>query len=142
MRPTRAESNHRRTCSTKREVRPRRRASNTSEQTLINLNLPDNAYDLVFSSLAFHYLVNLPGLSKEIHKSLTPGGKLVFSIEHPIFTGPTCGGLISDADGRKIWPLDAYQKEELRLRNWFVDGVRKTASYSWKIYQHLAEMRL
>ncbi|KAK9416913.1 putative Citrate transporter-like domain-containing protein [Seiridium unicorne] len=77
----------------------------------------NNAYDLVFSSLAFHYLVNLPGLFKEIHKSLKPGGKLVFSIEHPIFTGPTRGGFISDAAGRKIWPLDAYQKEELRLRN-------------------------
>lgn len=92
---------------------------------LDRLKLPEHKYDLVFSSLAFHYLVNIPELFEEIQKTLVPGGKLVFSIEHPIYTGPTRGGLITDNEGRKIWPLDAYQKEGLRFRKWFVDGVRK-----------------
>jgi SAM-dependent methyltransferase len=89
------------------------------------LKLPDGAYDLVFSSLAFHYLLNFPALIQEVQKSLTSKGRLVFSIEHPIFTGPTRGGFITDEEGREIWPLDAYGKEGLRLREWFVDGVRK-----------------
>jgi SAM-dependent methyltransferase len=92
---------------------------------LEEIELAEADYDLVFSSLAFHYLVNLPALFREIRKALRPGGRLVFSIEHPIFTGPTRGGLVTAEDGRKIWPLDAYQREGLRLRNWFVDGVRK-----------------
>jgi SAM-dependent methyltransferase len=92
---------------------------------LDQLNLPGNEYDLIFSSLAFHYLTDIQKLFQQIHHALKPGGKIVFSIEHPIFTGPTRGGLISDAEGRKIWPLDAYQREGPRLRNWFVDGVIK-----------------
>lgn len=89
------------------------------------LKLPEGAYDVVFSSLAFHYLLRLPALIEEIHKSLAAKGRLVFSVEHPIYTGPTIGGFITVEDGRKIWPLDAYQKEGLRLRDWFVEGVRK-----------------
>ncbi|KAH8650160.1 methyltransferase type 11 [Xylariales sp. PMI_506] len=89
------------------------------------LTLPGTEYDLVFSSLAFHYLLELPRLFREIHKSLADGGKIVFTVEHPIFLGPTRGGLITDSDGRKIWPLDAYQREGPRLRNWFVNGVKK-----------------
>lgn len=92
---------------------------------LERLKLTENEYDLAFSSLAFHDLENLPALFREIYKALKPGGKLVFSIEHPIFTGPTRGGFVTDSEGRKIWPLDAYQREGLRLRNWFADGVRK-----------------
>ncbi|KAF7538529.1 hypothetical protein G7054_g2936 [Neopestalotiopsis clavispora] len=92
---------------------------------LNELNLAAEEYDLVFSSLAFHYLVNIKGLFAEIQRALKPGGKLVFSIEHPIFTGPTRGGMITDAEGRLIWPLDAYHKEGLRHRSWFVDGVQK-----------------
>lgn len=92
---------------------------------LDQLKLVSEDYDLIFSSLAFHYLVNIKELFAEIQQALKPGGKLVFSIEHPIFTGPTRGGLISDAEGRQIWPLDAYHKEGLRYRNWFVQGVQK-----------------
>jgi ubiquinone/menaquinone biosynthesis C-methylase UbiE len=92
---------------------------------LDELQLPEGEYDLVFSSLTFHYLMKLPTLIGEIQKSLRPGGRLVFSIEHPIFTGPIRGGFKTDDEGKKYWPLDAYQKEGLRLRRWFVGGVRK-----------------
>lgn len=92
---------------------------------LDELRLTRGEYDLVFSSLTFHYLVNLPRLFNEIQESMKPGGRLVFSIEHPIYTGPTRGGVVTIEDGRRVWPLDAYQREGVRLRNWFVDGVRK-----------------
>ncbi|KAI1840927.1 hypothetical protein JX266_012863 [Neoarthrinium moseri] len=92
---------------------------------LEELKLPEGEYDVVFSALAFHYLVNLPELIQEVSRALKPKGRLVFSIEHPIYLGPTKGGFVTIEDGRKIWPLDAYQREGLRIRNWFVDGVRK-----------------
>ncbi|KAI0126022.1 S-adenosyl-L-methionine-dependent methyltransferase [Xylariales sp. AK1849] len=92
---------------------------------LDELKLPEGDYDLVFSSLTFHYLVNLPALVKDIQKSLKPKGRFVFSVEHPLFLGPTRGGFITDEEGRKIWPMDAYNREGLRIRNWFVEGVRK-----------------
>ncbi|VUC23022.1 unnamed protein product [Clonostachys rosea] len=86
----------------------------------------EHGYDLVFSSLTFHYLVNLPELFAEIHKALKPGCSLVFSIEHPIFTASSNARFITDAlSGRDCWPLNDYQKEGLRVTDWLAEGVRK-----------------
>ncbi|KAI1503735.1 methyltransferase type 11 [Biscogniauxia marginata] len=93
---------------------------------LDRLKLPESQYDAVFSSLTLHYLVNLPELVQEIAESLKPSGRLVYSIEHPIFTAPSKPGfLVSEEDGRKFWPIDGYQKEGLRTTNWFMKGVKK-----------------
>ncbi|KAI1094305.1 S-adenosyl-L-methionine-dependent methyltransferase [Rostrohypoxylon terebratum] len=91
--------------------------------------LPENQYNLIFSSLAFHYLINLPNLIKEIGKGLKSSGRLVFSIEHPIYTAPSNPTfLVHEEDGerkREIWPLDDYQIEGSRTTKWFVAGVQK-----------------
>src|ERR1700728_4229742 len=44
------------------------------------------SFDLVYSSLAFHYIADLERLMSEIYRSLLPGGSFVFSVEHPIYT--------------------------------------------------------
>lgn len=97
------------------------------EADLEALTIPEEAkYDVVFSSLVFHYLENLPRLLEEISLCLSPGGGLVFSVEHPLFTAPTTPSMAVDPEtGRKVWQIDAYQREGVRMRNWFVDGVRK-----------------
>src|SRR5260370_40189398 len=46
-------------------------------------------FDLVYSSLTFHYLENLRALIEQIHGGLAPGGHLVYSAEHPIYTAPS-----------------------------------------------------
>ncbi|KAI2602374.1 methyltransferase type 11 [Hypoxylon sp. NC1633] len=93
---------------------------------LEELTLADREYDLVFSSLVFHYLVNLPSLMEQIAQSMKPSGRLVFSVEHPIYTAPSKPSLITDEEtGGKFWPLDDYQKEGLRTTSWFVAGVEK-----------------
>ena len=53
------------------------------------LELSPASFDLVYSSLALHYIANLDGLLSEVHRSLVEGGSLVFSVEHPIYTAPT-----------------------------------------------------
>ncbi|KAI1130820.1 methyltransferase domain protein [Nemania abortiva] len=96
------------------------------EADLEDVTLPEAEYDVVFSSLAFHYLASLPRLMAEIGRSLKRGGRLVFSAEHPLFTAPTTPSLVVDPDtGRKVWQIDAYQREGVRMRTWFVEGVRK-----------------
>jgi SAM-dependent methyltransferase len=45
-------------------------------------------YNLVYSSLTFHYVEDLARLYREIHSSLQQRGKLVFSVEHPICSAP------------------------------------------------------
>jgi SAM-dependent methyltransferase len=96
------------------------------EADLENVTLAEAEYDVVFSALTFHYLANLPRLILEISKGLRPGGHFVFSVEHPLFTAPTVPNLTVDQEtGRKTWQIDAYQREGLRTRTWFVEGVRK-----------------
>jgi len=38
---------------------------------------------------------------------------------------PRNPGWITDAEGRKSWPLDSYQMEGERVTNWLADGVIK-----------------
>ncbi|MGA4634747.1 class I SAM-dependent methyltransferase [Pseudomonas solani] len=92
---------------------------------LEQLELPPGAFDLAYSSLAFHYIENLPRLLRQVHAALVPGGRLVFSIEHPIFMAPSNPGWVIDDQGRRTWPLDAYQTEGRRSTDWLADGVIK-----------------
>lgn len=92
---------------------------------LEQLDLPAASFDLAYSSLAFHYIVDLKGLFERIHQALVPGGRLVFSIEHPIFMSPRNPGWLVDDQGRKSWPVDGYQIEGPRVTNWLADGVIK-----------------
>ncbi|HEF4762642.1 TPA: class I SAM-dependent methyltransferase [Pseudomonas putida] len=85
------------------------------------LDLPPDSFDLAYSSLALHYIKDLPGL----FTALKPGSRFVFSIEHPIFMAPRNPGWITDAEGRKSWPVDSYQMEGERVTNWLADGVIK-----------------
>src|SRR5437764_451344 len=59
-----------------------------SRADMEQLELPPGSFGLVYSSLALHYIANLDRLMAEVYRSLVPGGSLVVSVEHPIFTAP------------------------------------------------------
>ncbi len=65
------------------------------------------------------------GWSGECTGSLVPGGSLVFSVEHPIFTAPAKPGWCRNADGRNTWPIDSYLDEGPRSTDWLAKGVIK-----------------
>nr|WP_283949684.1 class I SAM-dependent methyltransferase [Limobrevibacterium gyesilva] len=90
-----------------------------------HLELPTGSFDLVYSSLALHYIERLDALMSAAHRSLVPGGSLVFSVEHPIFTAPTHPNWVLDAAGRKTWPIDCYLNEGPRSTDWLAKGVIK-----------------
>ena len=90
-----------------------------------HLELPTESFDLVYSSLALHYVKNLNGLMAEVYRSLVAGGRLVFSVEHPIFTAPTEPNWSLDGAGRKIWPIDRYLDVGPRSTDWLAKAVVK-----------------
>jgi SAM-dependent methyltransferase len=53
---------------------------------LERLEVPAAAFDLAYSSLALHYVVDLGGLLARVHAALAPGGALVFSVDDPLCT--------------------------------------------------------
>jgi SAM-dependent methyltransferase len=92
---------------------------------LEQLELPPASFDLAYSSLALHYIKDLPGLLATVYRALVPGGYLIFSIEHPIYTAPMHPRWVVDADGRKTWPIDNYLVEGPRTTDWLAKGVVK-----------------
>lgn len=92
---------------------------------LDQLELEAGSADLVFSSLALHYVRDLDRLVAGIAGALRPGGTLVFSVEHPIYSAPTTQAFETNNNGDRVWPVDNYLVEGERERNWFVDGVIK-----------------
>lgn len=71
---------------------------------------PFGRFDLVYSSLALHYLVELPVLFARVQRALRPGGRFVFSVEPPIMTALRHQGWTSDASGLPVWPVGGYRR--------------------------------
>lgn len=69
---------------------------------------PENSFDVVISSLAFHYVRFFDDICSKVYRCLTACGDFVFSVEHPIFT----------AQGRQEWAHDS----EGNITHWPVDG--------------------
>lgn len=89
------------------------------------LELDENSCDLIFSSLTLHYVRHLDRLLSMAADAIEGEGSLVFSVEHPIYSGPTTQKFETSENGDRIWPLDNYLVEGERITKWFVDGVRK-----------------
>ena len=91
------------------------------------INFKSGSFDMVLSSLAFHYISDFEGIVKKINNVLKPGGILIFSQEHPIATAKKIAdGWAKDENGEKLhWILDDYNDEGIRKQHWFIDGVVK-----------------
>ena len=59
---------------------------------LESLELPAASFDLAFSSLALHYIVDLGRLLRSVHRALVPGSYFIFTVEHPIYMAPANPG--------------------------------------------------
>lgn len=80
-----------------------------------DLNLPNESYDIVLSSLAFHYVKDFTSLAKNIYEWLKPNGDFVFSVEHPIFTSAGSQDWYYDDNGKILhFPVDNYYYEGKR----------------------------
>ncbi len=94
-------------------------------EALEQVAFPAARFDLVVSSLALHYVEDYRGLVKRIAAWLAPGGRLVYSTEHPLYTARLPDeGWVRDATGTR-WAIDRYADEGPRDESWFVPGVRK-----------------
>ncbi|UOQ49795.1 class I SAM-dependent methyltransferase [Gracilibacillus caseinilyticus] len=75
----------------------------------------ESQFDVVISSLAFHYIESFKSICEKVYESLRARGSFVFSVEHPIFTSRKEQDWYYDEHGnRSHWPVDHYQKEGVR----------------------------
>jgi ubiquinone/menaquinone biosynthesis C-methylase UbiE len=92
---------------------------------LETLSQPAASADCVVSSLALHYVRDYRGLVGRVARWLRPGGRFVFSMEHPVCTAasPMTGWLT--AGSATVWPVDDYAEEGGRDQQWLGRGVLK-----------------
>lgn len=87
---------------------------------------PAEAFDVVISSLAFHYLESFDDICKKVKRALVKGGTFVFSVEHPVFTAYGTQDWIYDEEGNPVhWPVDRYFTEGKRTAGFLGEEVVK-----------------
>lgn len=100
--------------------------------TYINMAMEDLGrlnmeFDLVVSSLAFHYVDDFAGVVNQIYRLLSAHGYFIFSQENPLCTCHSGGNRwTKDEKGNKLYlNLAHYGVEGERESVWFVDNVKK-----------------
>ena len=99
----------------------------------INMSMTDitslnNKFDVIYSSLAFHYVENFDTFAKDMFSILNEGGCLLFSQEHPIVTATFDGKghFNKDYNGNRVsYTFSNYNQPGKREITWYVDGVIK-----------------
>ncbi len=85
-------------------------------------------FDLIYSSLAFHYIEDFDALCSSVYRALKSGGTLLFSQEHPIVTATKGGNhfYLKEENGTPYaYAFSDYAHSGERKIHWFVDGVIK-----------------
>ncbi len=92
-----------------------------------DLSFIKDKYDVVFSSLAVHYVEDFGAFAKSVYDVLNPGGYFIFSQEHPLTTAPKSGASWArDDDGNVLhYKLTDYTRNGFRSTKWIVEGVEK-----------------
>ena len=92
-----------------------------------NISQLNEKFDIVVSSLAFHYVQDFSGVVKNIYDMLNENGVFLFSQENPLCTCFSGGNRwTKDENGNKLYiNLSNYGIEGERESSWFVDNVKK-----------------
>jgi 2-polyprenyl-3-methyl-5-hydroxy-6-metoxy-1,4-benzoquinol methylase len=96
------------------------------QKAMEDVAFEENQFDVVISSLAFHYIKDFSSLIEKIAKWMKDGGQFVFSVEHPIFTSrENQDWIYNEKDEPKYWAVDDYHQEILRQTNFLGEDVTK-----------------
>jgi len=94
-----------------------------------------NAFDLVVSRLALHYVEDLRLVLRACHACLSPGGRVVFTVVHPIITSHDARP--STEELRTNWVVDDYFVGGPREQDWL--GA-KVVCYHRTVENYVAEL--
>lgn len=91
-----------------------------------DIDFPDESFDIILSSLAFHYVADYELLIKKIYRMLKPGGNLIFTVEHPVFTAYGKQDWYYNEEGEILhFPVDNYYYEGKRTAIFLGEKVTK-----------------
>ncbi|WP_343208883.1 class I SAM-dependent methyltransferase [Anaerolentibacter hominis] len=95
-------------------------------ESIEDINFDSESFDVVLSSLAFHYIPSFEKIAEKVNHVLKKDGCFVFSAEHPIFTAAGSQDWYYDKDGKILhFPVDNYFYEGERKANFLGEEVTK-----------------
>ena len=74
------------------------------------------SFDLVLSQMALHYVESIADVFAGVHHWLSPGGRLVFTVVHPVVTSNDARA--STREPRQDWVVDDYFRRGPRDQEW------------------------
>lgn len=84
---------------------------------------PAEAFDLVVSRLALHYIKEIDDVFRRVYRALTGRGRFIFSVEHPVLT--SCDRAWQGNGKRQDWLVDDYFATGQRITSWMGGRVVK-----------------
>jgi SAM-dependent methyltransferase len=90
------------------------------QATMEDWAYPEEAFDLVISRLAIHYIEDVAVVFRNIYQTLKPNGRFVFSVEHPVITST-----LQTSGTRTHWIVDQYFVNGYREQQWLGGTVHK-----------------
>ena len=96
--------------------------------SMTDISQLDDKFDLIYSSLAFHYVKDFDSFAKDMFSVLNKDGQLLFSQEHPIITATIDGNghFNKNIKGKRVsYTFSNYNEPGERKVHWYVDGVIK-----------------
>jgi SAM-dependent methyltransferase len=98
-------------------------AGTVEEATIEAWTYPTEAFDLVISRLALHYIDDIDATFRKVLGALRAGGRFVFSVEHPVLT--SCDRAYPEGVKRQDWIVDEYHVAGRRVTRWLGQDVVK-----------------
>jgi SAM-dependent methyltransferase len=98
-------------------------AGRVIHSTLETWDYPAGSFDLVVARMVLHYVADVQSVVGGVYRTLSAGGRFVFSVEHPVIT--SCDRGRPPGTQRQDWIVDDYFETGLRVTSWLGSRVEK-----------------
>ena len=91
------------------------------QATIESFSAPPDTFDLIISRLALHYVDDVDSVLRACAACVTPGGRLIITVLHPVLTSAVQEQLTGEP--RTSWTVDDYFRPGPRTRSWLSSSV-------------------
>jgi SAM-dependent methyltransferase len=97
------------------EAHQRGQATGFARAEAARLPFPDHAFDAVVACLVFEHIEDVDDAIAEVARTLEPGGRFLFFLNHPLLQTPNSGWIDDTILDEQYWRIGPYLTEDLSI---------------------------